>query len=364
MHEGRRYSAPYTFGTKGEANEFLASERTAIINGTWMDFEMRERFEQAQREAEERMMETFFSYASRWIETRTNNQGKKLSQGVKDEYLRYIKSDRLSYWADYGLFEITVADVREWYSDTIQDGKLTSMARNYTLMKSVMDTAVEDGIIPMNPCKVRGGGSASTGKDVDVPTSAELDAIIAALPVKYFVIAVVAIAGGLRYGEIVALRTTDVDVYFNREGEVDCVRIRISRSITHTKYHGRVEGPPKSAAGVRSLYIYGEDAVTIAAYVDSVDVGQRLWSAIGDPEDPMPYHTFKHNWDRARKSIHSTATVHSMRHYSGTKYAQVGATLKEVMARLGHSTPSAALRYQHSGERDGELAKRVARKSA
>lgn len=164
MHEGRRYSAPYTFGTKGEANEFLASERTAIINGTWMDFEMRERFERAQLEAEERMMETFFSYASRWIETRTNAQGKKLSQGVKDDYFRYIKSDRLSYWADYALCAITVADVREWYSDTIQDGKLTSMARSYSMMKSVMETAVEDGIIPTNPCKVRGGGNTKTGK--------------------------------------------------------------------------------------------------------------------------------------------------------------------------------------------------------
>jgi hypothetical protein len=28
--------------------------------------------------------------------------------------------------------------------------------------------------------------------------------------------------------------------------------------------------------------------------------------------------------------------------------ARTGATLKEIMTRLGHSTPDAALRYQHS----------------
>ncbi|CAF20230.1 putative phage integrase (C-terminal fragment) [Corynebacterium glutamicum ATCC 13032] len=39
--------------------------------------------------------------------------------------------------------------------------------------------------------------------------------------------AIVAAAGALRFGEIVALRTTDVDVYFDRSGFVDCVRIRI-----------------------------------------------------------------------------------------------------------------------------------------
>ena len=40
--------------------------------------------------------------------------------------------------------------------------------------------------------------------------------------------------------------------------------------------------------------------------------------------------------------------------------AQSGATLKELMARLGHSTPDAALLYQHaSEERDQLLARRL-----
>lgn len=34
-----------------------------------------------------------------------------------------------------------------------------------------------------------------------------------------------------------------------------------------------------------------------------------------------------------------------------------GATLAELMARLGHSTPSAALRYQHAAQgRDAQIA--------
>ena len=37
-------------------------------------------------------------------------------------------------------------------------------------------------------------------------------------------------------------------------------------------------------------------------------------------------------------------------------------TIKEAMARLGHSSPGAALRYQHAVKsRDGELAKAVDR---
>jgi hypothetical protein len=37
--------------------------------------------------------------------------------------------------------------------------------------------------------------------------------------------------------------------------------------------------------------------------------------------------------------------------------AATGATLAELMARLGHSTPGAAMRYQHAAKgRDAEIA--------
>jgi hypothetical protein len=37
--------------------------------------------------------------------------------------------------------------------------------------------------------------------------------------------------------------------------------------------------------------------------------------------------------------------LHDLRHFAGTMTAQVG-NLVETMARLGHSTPAASLRYQ------------------
>jgi hypothetical protein len=42
--------------------------------------------------------------------------------------------------------------------------------------------------------------------------------------------------------------------------------------------------------------------------------------------------------------------------------AQTGATLKELMDRLGHSTPAAALRYQHATESRGrEIADKLSK---
>ena len=44
---------------------------------------------------------------------------------------------------------------------------------------------------------------------------------------------------------------------------------------------------------------------------------------------------------------------HDLRHTGATLAAVAGATLKETMARIGHSTPNAALLYQHASETRG-----------
>ena len=48
---------------------------------------------------------------------------------------------------------------------------------------------------------------------------------------------------------------------------------------------------------------------------------------------------------------------HDLRHSGAVLAAATGASLAELMARLGHSTPQAALRYQHVAQgRDKQIA--------
>ena len=48
---------------------------------------------------------------------------------------------------------------------------------------------------------------------------------------------------------------------------------------------------------------------------------------------------------------------HDLRHTSATLAIAAGSSTKELMQRLGHSTPAAALRYQHAMEgRDAAIA--------
>ena len=58
-------------------------------------------------------------------------------------------------------------------------------------------------------------------------------------------------------------------------------------------------------------------------------------------------------------SNHSASRrTHDLRHTGGTLSAATGATLKELMARLGHSSVRAAMIYQHATrDRDQAIAK-------
>ncbi|KUM94531.1 integrase [Streptomyces cellostaticus] len=70
---------------------------------------------------------------------------------------------------------------------------------------------------------------------------------------------------------------------------------------------------------------------------------------------------FRDDWIKARTKAGITADVHfhDLRH-TGNTLAASGASLRELMTRMGHSTPRAALIYQHMvNGRDREIADRL-----
>ena len=68
--------------------------------------------------------------------------------------------------------------------------------------------------------------------------------------------------------------------------------------------------------------------------------------------------TLGRHWYRAReKAGRKDLRWHDLRHSGAVLAAATGASLAELMARLGHSTPQAAMRYQHAAQgRDREIA--------
>jgi integrase len=86
-----------------------------------------------------------------------------------------------------------------------------------------------------------------------------------------------------------------------------------------------------------------------------------LFPAAGDENQHMAPATLYKVYYPARKAAgREDLRWHDLRHTGAVLAAQTGATLAELMGRLGHSTPGAAMRYQHAAaDRDAEIARRL-----
>lgn len=363
--DGERHAAPATFDNLTDARAWLAARQTEIATGKWQP-------PSVVAAALAERSQTLATYAETWLASRTNSKGDHLRPRTVEEYRRLLRSPDPAKPGDKGgplaellplvVGSITPARVREWRSAQLATGRKTQTSRAYGLLSAIMATAAHDGIADANPCTIKGGQATHTGRKVVPPTDAELDAILARITPRYRALVVVAAVGGLRFGEAIALRAKDVTVERDDAGAVAAVRLNVERGVVRTA-EGMVAGSTKSEAGVRRVGIFGPDAEVVAEHVRGL-IGDALLFPAKDGVSYLAQSAFWKHWNPARTAAgRADMPFHALRHYAGTSYAQAGATPRETMARLGHSSLGAAMRYQHSGNRDDELAARMARRS-
>lgn len=353
--DGNRYSAPMTFDGKTDAQAWLSQRRAEIVSDTWSSDVAR-----STTAAKAGRTDTFATYAEEWVATRTNRHGDHLRPRTAAEYRRLIAGP-LSTFASTRLSGITTSGVRGWYSELVASGTKTQAARAYELLKSILTTAVQDGRIKVNPCQIRGAASASTGKKVTPPTSAELQKIIDAITPRYRAAVVIAAWAGVRYGELTELRRKDLELLIEGR-KVEVIAVNVSRAVAHVTGEGFVVGPTKSEAGVRTVVLppHVNDVVEAHLREHVNPFPESLLFPAADGHSHLSQSSFYKHWNPARIAANRPDLPwHGLRHYGATRAALAGATLKELQTRLGHSTVAAAMRYQHTAGRDEELARRM-----
>jgi len=118
------------------------------------------------------------------------------------------------------------------------------VAKAYRVLKATMNTAVDDGIIRRNPCRVR-GTSQDRSPERPVLALREVVDLAEAIGQRYEALILLAVFGSLRWGELAALRRRDIDQ--------DASVAKVERSLTELPGGGYRFGPPKSAAGQRTI---------------------------------------------------------------------------------------------------------------
>jgi integrase len=255
------------------------------------------------------------------------------------------------------LARVSAGQVRSWHAVTLARRPGTA-ANAYRLLRAIFNTAVTDELVTRNPCRVKGAG-ADRAKERVIPTVAQVEALMNAMPAQLRAAVVLAAWGTLRRGEVLGLRRGDIDLAAGT--------VRVERSLGERRNGDVIIGPPKSAAGVRTVNMPASALRVIEDHLEEfVGGGVHASLFVGRTGQSLRPRAIEAAWREARAEIGlPDMRFHDLRHFAGTMAAAAGASTKEVMARGGWSSPQMALRYEHATQnRDrfiAEALKRLAR---
>jgi integrase len=320
---GVRHTAPRTFPSKADANRYLAQVEADLLRGAWTDPRL--------------ARVTFGEWVERWWPTTAD-----LRPGTRTFYDYLLRRLLLPAFEETPLGRIDAMTVRSWLAGLHELGEVTptTMAKAYRLLRRILNVAVEAGYLPRIPVAIKGAGleRAAEMRHVSIP---QLHALAEAVPRRYRALVLVAGYGGLRWGELVGLRRHRVDLAGSRINVVEQAAEVAGKFI---------ESPPKTLAGRRVVVL---PAVAVAALAEHLDE-----FAASEPDGlvfPSGRGTYlqRSNFSRLvwRPAVQQLGLdglrFHDLRHTAATLAAAAGATTKELMERMGHTSPVVALRYQH-----------------
>ena len=315
-----------TFQTRGDADGWLSLRRSEILRNDWLP------------PAAPRVVPlTVREFAEAWLSHRD------LEDRTREHYHQLLRDHVFPTFGTTPVPAVTPAEVRTWHAALGKRTGPTARAHAYALLRTVMNTAVADDLIVANPCRVRGAGQSRRVKKIVPATLAELAALTKAMPGKYQLLVLLAAWCGLRFGELAELRRSDVDV---TNGVV-----HIRRGVVRTNV-GRKVKDPKSDAGKRAVALPPHLLPVVKDHIrEHAAMGRDgLLFPAANGEQLAPSTLYRVVLPGPREGRTQDLRFHDLRHTGAVLAASTGATLAELMARLGHSTPGAALRYQHAAQ--------------
>ena len=284
-------------------------------------------------------MATFGDYAERWLAMR-KVKGRPLAARTREGYTDLLDRFILGTFARQSIHRIRREDVDAWYDRTAKDTP-TYRARAYSLLRTILASAVDDGYLLVNPAKIRGAGSTPRRHQIRVLDMEELATLTAAMPPRYRALIQIGLWGGLRFGELTELRRGDVDT---KRGV-----IHVRRAVVLVKGSFIVK-TTKSDAGVRDVLLPPEIMPLVRQHLlehTAPGPDGLLFPSHHDPAEHLRQSSLTRVFYPARLAAgRPDFRFHDLRHTHLTMYAQAGATTAEIKARGGHSTSQAALRYQ------------------
>jgi integrase len=335
--DGVRRPAPETFATKRAAGEWLALKEAELLKGEWTNPDLQGVL--------------LGEFGNRWIAERSGLRPRTVDL-YRWLFGRYI-DPRLGHLE---LVKVDSGRVRSWRAGLLADGVSPTMAaKAYRLLRAILMTAVDDGIISRNPCRIRGAGTEHA-PERPVLTVEQVFALVGLVPDRYAALILVTTFASLRWGEVTALRRCDVDV------ETGVVRVRAA--LVERSTGEFIRCLPKSRAGIRSVTLPRLVRSCLARHMDRYtreDPESLIFTGVKGA--PLRRSNFNHYvaWRECVVGIGVPGLrFHDLRHTGNHLAARTGASLRDLMVRMGHDSMRAALIYQHAHQTgDQEIAEGI-----
>lgn len=358
--DGRRYKAERTFLTEKDARGWLSLRQAEIIEKSWKPPGVRAALSTLTLEV----------YADQWLPKR-KVRGELLKTRTREHYRRLLDQHILPTLGALPIGSITRDDVENWYDNELDASRPTLRAHCYGLLTTIMTTAVSEGKATTNPCVIRGAGTTRRVHKPKPATLAEIETITKAMPEQFQCMILLAAWAALRFGELTELRRSSITIVEPTEGELRdaesrsidpptpyCI-VHVERGVVRTN-DGFEATTPKSDAGFRDVEIPPHLLPLVKDHLARLTgpADDALLFPAASGGHLAPASLYRHYYPAREAAKRKDLRFHDLRHSGAVLAAATGATLAELMARLGHSTPAAAMRYQHAAQgRDRQIAK-------
>ena len=329
---GQLRNAEQTYSTKRDAEVALTHIEADISRGQWSD--------------PDAGTEPLGVYADVWLRDR------KLADRTRERHAQVVRMHIKQHLGEVPLSEISTARVRAWRADLLASGVgEPTVVKAYQILRAILTTAVDDELIRRNPCRVKGADRYDVPERFVLTVPEVLDLVDVMKP-RHRLLVLLAAFTTLRFGELAALRRRDVDM--------DERLVVVRRSQAETQDGRLFDKAPKSAAGVRTVSFPEEIRDAVVLHLEQYAApGPDGHVFIGPQGGQLRRSNFRDDWlaGLAAAGLPDRLHFHDLRHTGNTLASSAGASTRELMTRMGHSTSRAALIYQHmTGGRDRAIA--------
>lgn len=350
--EGNERSKTFPDKCRKQAEDFLGDVEGDLRRGSYIDPDAGKML--------------FKEFAKHWLDGQTFEATSRQATESR------LKSMVIPYFGSKEIGAIRPTDVRAW-TRWMQEQKKSPgyQAVCFAHLSAIMTAAVDDKLIPSNPCQARSVTRPKPGQTKVVPwTRATVKKVRLALPERYKIIVAVGAGAGLRQGEIFGF---GVDAIDRRERVVRVVRqVREVRGtlVFAPPKRGQTRDVPLATGLLKQLDEHMERFPPVSVTLpwlepdgEPVTVELVVTAGNGQPLDRRRFGERVWHPARAAAGIVDPGRddgMHALRHHYASVLLDAGESIKALSVYLGHTDPGFTLRvYTHLMPSSAERTRRA-----